>query len=126
VFSVALLGPSLAGAAALLFVLLSDELSASLLVRAPTTQVMGTILFDYWGNGSYPLVAAIALIMTAAHPSPRTFIRKTPPGRGSISAVMPAALHDDDLGVHVPDSPSSAASASAASQSIWPAHICSR
>jgi iron(III) transport system permease protein len=24
---------------------------------------MGTVLFDYWTNGSYPLVAAIALIM---------------------------------------------------------------
>jgi len=25
---------------------------------------MGTVLYDYWGNGTYPLVAAIALIMT--------------------------------------------------------------
>ena len=25
---------------------------------------MGTVLFDYWGNGGYPVVAAIALIMT--------------------------------------------------------------
>ena len=25
---------------------------------------MGTVLFEYWTNGSYPLVAAIALIMT--------------------------------------------------------------
>ena len=25
---------------------------------------MGTVLFDYYVNGSYPLVAAIALIMT--------------------------------------------------------------
>jgi iron(III) transport system permease protein len=24
---------------------------------------MGTVLFDFWNNGSYPLVAAIALIM---------------------------------------------------------------
>jgi len=59
-----LLRPTIAGAAALMFVLLTHEFTASLLVRAPTTQVMGTILFDYWGNGSYPLVAAIALIMT--------------------------------------------------------------
>ena len=29
-----------------------------------TTQVMGTVLFDYWGNGGYPLVAAVALVMT--------------------------------------------------------------
>ncbi|GAA4691521.1 iron ABC transporter permease [Phytohabitans rumicis] len=59
-----LLRPTIAGAAALMFVLLTHEFTASLLVRAPTTQVMGTILFDYWGNGSYPLVAAIALVMT--------------------------------------------------------------
>ena len=59
-----LLRPTIAGSAALMFVLLTHEFTASLLVRAPTTQVMGTILFDYWGNGSYPLVAAIALIMT--------------------------------------------------------------
>jgi iron(III) transport system permease protein len=59
-----LLRPTIAGAAALMFVLLTHEFTASLLVRAPTTQVMGTILFDHWGNGSYPLVAAIALIMT--------------------------------------------------------------
>ncbi|MEW2403630.1 ABC transporter permease subunit [Streptomyces sp. NPDC046862] len=59
-----LLRPTLAGAAALMFVLLTHEFTASLLVRAPTTQVMGTVLFDYWSNGSYPLVAAIALVMT--------------------------------------------------------------
>ncbi|MEU7858277.1 iron ABC transporter permease [Nonomuraea sp. NPDC049141] len=59
-----LMRPTLAGAAALIFVLLTHEFTASLLVRAPTTQVMGTILFDYWSNGSYPTVAAIALVMT--------------------------------------------------------------
>ncbi len=31
---------------------------------SPTTQVMGTVLFDYYTNGSYPLVACIALVMT--------------------------------------------------------------
>jgi iron(III) transport system permease protein len=60
-----LLRTSAGGAAALMFILLTHEFSASLLVRNPTTQVMGTILFDYWGNGSYPTVAAIALVMTA-------------------------------------------------------------
>jgi len=48
-----------------MFVLLTHEFAASLLVRSSTTQVMGTVLYDYWGNGTYPLVAAIALIMTA-------------------------------------------------------------
>ena len=59
-----LMRSSLGGAAALMFVLLTHEFSASLLVRSSTTQVMGTVLFDYWGNGGYPLVAAVALVMT--------------------------------------------------------------
>jgi iron(III) transport system permease protein len=45
--------------------LLTHEFTASLLVRSSTTQVMGTVLYDYWGNGTYPLVAAIALVMAA-------------------------------------------------------------
>jgi iron(III) transport system permease protein len=60
-----LLRSALGGAAALIFVLLTHEFAASVLVRSSTTQVMGTVLFDYWTNGSYPLVAAIALIMSA-------------------------------------------------------------
>ena len=60
-----LLRSTIGGAAALMFVLLTHEFAASLLVRSPTTQVMGTVLFDYYTNGSYPLVAAIALVMTA-------------------------------------------------------------
>jgi iron(III) transport system permease protein len=59
-----LLRTSLGGAAALTFVLLTHEFSASMLVRSSTTQVMGTILYDYWANGSFPTVAAIALVMT--------------------------------------------------------------
>jgi iron(III) transport system permease protein len=59
-----LLRTSMGGSAALMFVLLTHEFSASMLVRAPTTNVMGTILFDYWTNGSYPTVAAIGLVMT--------------------------------------------------------------
>ena len=47
-----------------MFILLTHEFTASMLVRSPTSQVMGTVLFDYWTNGSYPLVAAIALVMT--------------------------------------------------------------
>ena len=59
-----LMRTSITSAAALMFVLLTHEFSASMLVRSPKTQVMGTILFDYYGNGSYPTVAAIALVMT--------------------------------------------------------------
>ena len=59
-----LMRSTLGGAAALMFVLLTHEFTASVLVRSPHNQVMGTVLFDYWGNGSYPLVAAIAIVMT--------------------------------------------------------------
>jgi iron(III) transport system permease protein len=60
---VPLLRPTIGGASALMFILLSHEFAASLLVRAPTVNVMGTILYDFYQNGGYPLVAAISLIM---------------------------------------------------------------
>ena len=59
-----LMRPAMGSAAALMFILLTHEFTASLLVRSPTTQVMGTVLYDVWTNGQYPMVAAIALIMT--------------------------------------------------------------
>jgi iron(III) transport system permease protein len=58
-----LLRPTIGGASALMFILLSHEFAASLLVRSPTVNVMGTILYDFYQNGGYPLVAAISLIM---------------------------------------------------------------
>lgn len=61
---VPLLRSSIGGAAALMFVLLTHEFAASLLVRSPATQVMGTALYDLWNNGTYPLVAALAIVMT--------------------------------------------------------------
>jgi len=54
---------AISGAAALMFVLLSHEFTASLFVRSSRTQVMGTILYDIWTTGSYGLVAAMALVM---------------------------------------------------------------
>jgi iron(III) transport system permease protein len=51
------------GAAALMFIILTHEFAASLLVRAPTVQVMGSVLYDYYNNGLYPTVAVVSLIM---------------------------------------------------------------
>jgi iron(III) transport system permease protein len=62
---VPLLRPTIGGATALMFVLLTHEFAASLLVRAPDVQVMGTVLYDYYENGGYPLVAVISLVMVA-------------------------------------------------------------
>jgi iron(III) transport system permease protein len=59
-----LLRPAFAGSAALVFVLLTHEFTASLLVRSPFTQVMGTVLYEYWQLGQYPKVAAVAVVMT--------------------------------------------------------------
>ena len=60
---VPLLRPTIGGATALMFVLLTHEFAASLLVRSPDVQVMGTVLYDYYENGGYPLVAVISLVM---------------------------------------------------------------
>ncbi|GAA4681205.1 ABC transporter permease [Gordonia humi] len=59
-----LLRSSIGGAVALIFVLLTHEFSASMLVRSPTTQVMGTVVYDFWSNGAYPTVAAVSIVMT--------------------------------------------------------------
>lgn len=60
-----LLKPAVLGAVALMFILLTHEFAASLMVRSATTQVMGTLLYDHWSNGSYTLVAAMAILMSA-------------------------------------------------------------
>ena len=61
---VPLMRGTIGAAAALMFVLLTHEFTASLLVRSSTMQTMGTALYDFWSNGFYPEVAAIALVMT--------------------------------------------------------------
>lgn len=60
-----LMRSTLGGSSALMFVLLTHEFTASVLVRSAHTQVMGTVLYDSWGNGGYPQVAAIAIVMAA-------------------------------------------------------------
>jgi iron(III) transport system permease protein len=57
--------PTFIAVSSLMFILLSHEFAASLFVRAPTVQVMGTILYDYYSRGSYPVAASVALIMFA-------------------------------------------------------------
>ena len=58
-----LLRGTFGGAAALMFILLANEFAASLLVRSGTVQVMGTVLYDYYGNALYPTVACTALVL---------------------------------------------------------------
>jgi iron(III) transport system permease protein len=54
---------ALAGAAALMFVLLSHEFAASLLVKSTRTHLMGTALYDFWVSSSYTVTAAMAVVM---------------------------------------------------------------
>lgn len=59
-----MLRPTILSSIALMFILLTHEFAASLMVRSATTQVMGTLLYDHWSNGSYTLVAAMAILMS--------------------------------------------------------------
>lgn len=52
-------------ASAMVVVLVFHEFAASVLVRSPQTQTMGTLLFDQWTSGTAPGVAVVALIMVA-------------------------------------------------------------
>ncbi|MBU3737897.1 MAG: iron ABC transporter permease [Rhodoferax sp.] len=54
-----------ASTAALTFVLLFHEFSASLMVRSARTQVIGSVMYDVWAGGVYAEVAVLALIMVA-------------------------------------------------------------
>lgn len=54
----------MAAAAALTFVILSHEFSASMMVRSIRTQVMGSMMYEIWSSGGvYPQGAVFALIM---------------------------------------------------------------
>lgn len=55
----------IAATAALTFVLLFHEFSASLMVRSARTQVIGSVMYDVWSGGIYSEVAVLALIMVA-------------------------------------------------------------
>ena len=52
-----------ASTAALTFVLLFHEFSASLMVRSARTQVIGSVMYDVWTGGVYAEVAVLAIIM---------------------------------------------------------------
>jgi len=53
----------IAASAALTFVLLFHEFSASLMARSARTQVIGSVMYDVWAGGVYSQVAVLALIM---------------------------------------------------------------
>jgi len=56
--------PGLAGGWVLLFVLMAGDLTASVLLSTTTTPTVGAILLQRYQNGSFPVIAALALIIT--------------------------------------------------------------
>jgi iron(III) transport system permease protein len=58
-----LMRPSIAGATGLAVALLTHEFAASITVRGPGVQVMGTKLYDYYDLGRLPEVAVMAVTM---------------------------------------------------------------
>jgi len=60
-----LLRRNLVSAAMLMFILSSHEFAASALLVGPNTQVMSTVLYGQWDTGTFPSVAALALVMVA-------------------------------------------------------------
>jgi iron(III) transport system permease protein len=55
----------IAAASALVFVMMFHEFSASMMVRSPASQVIGSVMYDVWAGGTYPEMAVLALIMVA-------------------------------------------------------------
>lgn len=61
--TVPLIRHSLISAALLTFILASREFAASVLLTTPKTQTMAPLLYNLYNNGTYPPVAALALVM---------------------------------------------------------------
>jgi iron(III) transport system permease protein len=80
---VPLLRRHLASAAMLMFILLSHEFAASSLLFGPRTQVLSTLLYGEWDTGTYPAVAALALVMVVI----------------AVIGVLLIALFDSERGV---------------------------
>jgi iron(III) transport system permease protein len=57
--------PGLAGGWIILFVQMSGELTASALLGGTTNPVIGQTILDFWNNGSFPQIAALAMTITA-------------------------------------------------------------
>jgi iron(III) transport system permease protein len=63
--TVPLMQRGVAAAAAIVFILLFQEFGVSLMVRSPSVQVMGGVLYDQYSGGIYPRVAVLAILMVA-------------------------------------------------------------
>ena len=59
-----LMTPSLIAAWALIFVLMSGDITASAMLASTRTPVVGFVMLDQWGSGSYPTIAALGVTLT--------------------------------------------------------------
>jgi iron(III) transport system permease protein len=59
-----LMRPGLIAGWVILFIFISGELTASALLAGTSNPVVGLVLLDMWENGSFPQLAAVAVIMT--------------------------------------------------------------
>lgn len=57
--------PGLAAGWALLFVLIAGDVTTSAILAAPSAPVAGYMLLQLWNVGTYPLIAAFALVVAA-------------------------------------------------------------
>jgi iron(III) transport system permease protein len=57
-----LLRPGLLATWALLFMVSVREISASLFLSGPSTQVLGPAIFSFWDSGGLPRVSALAVV----------------------------------------------------------------
>lgn len=64
--SLPLVRSGVAVSAALVVVLVFHEFAATLMVRSPTTQLIGTRLYDLFSNGFFPDAAVLSLVMVVA------------------------------------------------------------
>jgi iron(III) transport system permease protein len=59
-----LMAPSLMAAWSLIFVLMTGDITASSMLASTHTPVVGFMIMDIWGAGSFPLLAALGVLMT--------------------------------------------------------------
>ncbi|MBW0101012.1 iron ABC transporter permease [Pseudonocardia sp. KRD291] len=60
-----LMTPGLAAGWALVFVLVSGDITASVMLAGTTNPVVGSVTLDLWTNGTYPQLAALSVVVTA-------------------------------------------------------------
>jgi len=59
-----LMAPSLIASWALVFVLITGDITASVMLSGANTPVIGFVMLDQWSDGNFPQIAALGVLMT--------------------------------------------------------------